>query len=196
MRQSKEQNPAASHEGDVSWQERFEASRLGHAIISVFVAITLASVALWNLPDSELRSIALPVLRPYMNVTGLGQSWALFAPDPPKRSREIIARIEYADGSSSSWRPPLEGVVLAPYRNYRWGKWAENVYFENNRGLWQPTAAWVAEHYDHRGRTPIRVELVRRWRELEPPGSDEPDPGDDWEEFSYYTYELPSRAAS
>lgn len=171
-------------------QERFESSRVGRLLISVFIIVTLFAIMVWNMPDSQVRNLAMPAVRPYMRVTGLSQTWALFAPNIRDRSRETVARIEYADGSTDSWRPPGGELILEPYRTYRWRKWGSIAHLEEYEEFWQPTAAWVAEHHDHRGRTPVTVELIRRWRDLGPAGRAEPKKVDEWKEVIYYTLDM------
>jgi hypothetical protein len=146
---------------------------------------TLSAVTLWNLPNSELQKVTAPVLEPVVNVAGLDQRWNLFAPNPPRRTYETVARIEYADGGLVLWQPP---------RNDRWRKWLGAIRSERSRRLWQPTAAWIADHHDSGGRRPVRVELVLRSRELLPPGSNQPEPG--WQEEVFYTHDIPGEGRS
>ncbi len=154
-----------------SVQERVEASPLGQWMLSALLVFTLFTVAVWNMPDSALKQDVIPVAQPYLNATGLSQSWAVFAPDPPRLTLGIFARIHYTDGSTAVWRPPRGDAVVGHYRTYRWWKWVESARLDSNRFLWEPTAAWVAETYDHGGRLPAQVDLVREWRDLLAPGS-------------------------
>lgn len=159
-------------------------------VVSVLLIIVLAAVVVWNLPDSGLRRSIIPVVTPLMRATGLNQSWTVFAPDPPRLSLEVVARIDYSDGTSAQWRPPEGGTLVGPYRTYRWRKWAGLARLDTNRKLWGSTATWVAENLDHRGRTPIHVHLVRRWRELPPPGSrGQYESGKS--EYTFFTLSLP-----
>ena len=161
-------------------QERVEASPLGRKVLSVFLAVTVGAIVLWNLPTSELRELAVPVVQPYVNAAGLDQRWNLFAPNPPQRTHQVVARIEYADGSQAEWRSP---------RNDRWRKWLGVIRNGHSRRLWKPTAAWIAGHHDDGGRRTERVELVLRHQDLLPPGSGLPKLA--WEEDVFFTYQLP-----
>lgn len=158
--------------------------------LSVILIFFLAAVVIWNFPESGLRRSIIPVVTPVMKATGLNQSWAVFAPDPPRFSLEIVARIEYADGTSALWRPPKGGVFVGHYRTYRWRKWADLARQDANRDLWEPTARWVAGRFDHEDRTPTEVHLVRRWRELPPPGSNGQD--ETGREYTFFTLFLPA----
>lgn len=174
--------------------ERLEASNAGRWLLSAVLVFNLTAVVVWNSPNSSLRDLALPVVRPYLNAVGLSQSWAIFAPDPATQTFELVATIDYADGTSGSWRPPEGDPLIGRYRTYRWRKWAGSAHLEAKSWMWEPTARWVEDNHDHGGRQPIRIELVRRWRDLKPPTSGEPD--SDWHEYVYYTLELGEEASS
>jgi hypothetical protein len=76
-----------------------------------------------------------------------------------------------SDGGHRTWRPYVGGDLLGSYRDYRWGKYAENVRLDRNRQLWPALAEWVARH-EGGGRLRVRrVVLVRHWRNVQPPGS-------------------------
>lgn len=169
-------------------QERFESSAWGRRLLNAFFVLTIAVVVVWNLPSLELRRLALPVARAPLNATGLNQAWNMFAPEPRKQSIAVFARIDYADGTSATWEPPTGGPFVGQFRTYRWRKWMELVRLDKNKSLWEPAASWVAQEYDHQGRTPLRVTLVRRWQSLAAPGSGQPDA--QWKEFSYFTLEV------
>lgn len=157
-----------------------EASPLGRRLFSVFLALTVGSILVWNLPASEVRELAEPVIDPYVHTAGLDQRWNLFAPNPPRQTYQVVARIEYADGSQALWRSP---------RNDRWRKWLGIIRSERSRRLWQPTAAWIAGHHDDGGRRTESVELILRHRELPPPDSGLPE--QPWKHDVLYTYEVP-----
>lgn len=173
--------PAARGGGSgPSPQERLESSRIGRWFLSACFVAIVGAVTLWNLPESEIRATALPAVEPFVNAAGLDQRWNLFAPDPPKRTFEVVARIEYADGSLVLWRSP---------RNDRWRKWMGVIRNEGSRRLWEPTAAWIAEHHDSGGRRTVRVELVVRAKSLPEPGSGVSEMP--WQEEVFYTYDVP-----
>lgn len=195
-----ESNHTQPEEGDQSWdgpeaslQERLERSPAGRRLINGFIALTLALVLTWNLPMSEVRRLVLPVARPVLNATGLTQSWRMFAPDPPRQSTELVARILYSDGSLATWRPPEGGPVLAGYRTYHWRKWASAARTKGNRELWEPAARWIAANHDSAGRRTVRIDLVSRWRALLPPGTDTADAP--WQQRTLYSLEIQGGAS-
>jgi hypothetical protein len=150
--------------------ERFEASPLGRVLLSAFLVVVLVSVVVVNLPASKLRSTASDATEPVIDVLGLNQNWNVFAPDPRRQSLGLRARVTFADGTTSTWKPYVGGNLVGHYRDYRWGKWMENVRLDQNRGLWPGLASWVARHESH-GRRVSKVVLIRRWRDLHPPGA-------------------------
>ena len=173
----------ATHE--TSPQQRFEESGLGRGVISLVLAITLVTIIVWVLPSSVLRSTLQPIVAPYALAAGLNQSWHLFAPNPRQTSREVYARIEYDDGSTSRWELP-GGRVIGPYRSYRWRKWADELRLDRSSEMWERAARYLAGLHATDGKTPIRVTLVRRWAPVPELGS-----GDvaEWNEHDFYVYD-------
>ncbi len=170
-------------------QQRLESSRAGRAAISVFIVVTIVSVAVWNLPPSAIKEDALAVTAPYIRATGLNQNWGVFSPNPRRHSLFLSARVRYADGSEEVLSPPRGGALVGGYWDYRWRKWAEWASMDENSELWRPTADWFAGRARAQGRDPVSVTLVRRWRDLLPPG---PGPSrGEWQEYVFYTYQVP-----
>ena len=174
-------------------QERLESTVLGRVAISAFVLATLISLVLWNLPESNLKHTALTVVRPYVTALGIDQNWGVFAPDPRRQSLELVARVNYADGTEEVLELPRGDDFVGAYWDYRWLKWMEWATSDAHQDLWDPAARWFARMAAERGRTPTRVTLVRRWRDLLPPG---PGPErSERHEFAYYTLTLEGGAA-
>lgn len=166
-------------------QQRLESSTAGRIAISVFVLFTVFSVAVWNLPTSDMKQKSLKVVRPYITLTSLDQNWGVFAPDPRRISIDMQARIRYADGSTATLDLPRSNDVYGAYWDYRWRKWAEWIRQDAQNQLWKPAALWFARKAAVGGRLPIEVVLVRRWYELLPPG---PGPSrGPWQEYPFYT---------
>ena len=173
-------------------QERFESTAVGRAVISAFVLVTVVAVAIWNLPESEIKRKGFTVVRPYITALGLEQNWGVFAPDPRREALELIARVEYADGSERTIEVPRGDPFIGEYWDYRWRKWYEWARADQYQNLWDPAARWFASVAEEKGGTPVRVTLVRRWRDILPPG---PGPArSEWHEFSYYTLNLDGEA--
>ena len=128
--------------------------------------------------------------RPIVDVVGINQNWAVFAPDPRLQTLDFEARVTLSDESVRVWKIPAGGPWVGAYRGYRWAKWVENVTVDANRDrLWLATARWAARQFDEPHRHPVRVALVRRWYEVAPPGQPEPVPPA-WREYTYFVLNL------
>jgi hypothetical protein len=148
-------------------QERLESSLAGRVLISIFIVVVLAGVIAWNLPaESDLGRRSQYRLKPVVNAAGLDQTWAVFAPDPPRQEIELEARIAYADGTERTWRVPTGNALLGAYRDYRWLKWAEWMTSGSRVLLLKPAAAWIARQERLAGRRPVSVTLVRQVSDL------------------------------
>src|SRR5262249_35164156 len=124
----------------------------------------------FDLPPSKLKSKVSKATDPVVNALGLNQNWNVFAPDPRRQSIALEAHVTMRDGSHRTWRPYVGGDLVGAYRDYRWGKWVENVRLDRNRKLWPGLADWVAR--EESGRIGVRrVVLIRHWRDVEPPGA-------------------------
>lgn len=168
------------------WGVRFEQSLAGRLLLSVGMLVVIGCVALWNLPPGRPRDEVRPVVGRVMLPLGLDQDWALFAPDPRSFSVGFYARVTTIDGRERLWFPPTEGVLLAPYRSYRWQKFDERVRADDYAGLWEPTARWVAGQH---GPDVQKVVLVRTFRDALVPGTQGPRVARG--SYDFYTLELP-----
>jgi hypothetical protein len=169
-------------------QERLEASDIGRMLISALLLFTLFGIAIWNLPGGQLQQRLLPVVRPYFQSTGLDQGWGVFAPDPRDITDYLYARLEYADGSETTWQYPLGNPVLATYRTFRWQKWSEHVTLDVP-SLQAPAAQWLQRTQIRNGQHPVVITLVERWASTPAPGDNTPLK---WQEKVLYTWTSPS----
>jgi hypothetical protein len=169
---------------------RFEVNPLGRIAISGFVLATLLAILVANLPESRLRAEAFRVAQPYLTALGLDQNWSVFAPEPRRASIDLHARVDYADGTSALWRPPSGSDTTGAYWDYRWRKWMENAIQDRRRDvMWRPAALFVAREMPRDGTRPVRVTLVRRWRDVPRAASNGTRPA--WQSYAFY--ELPLR---
>ena len=152
-----------------SFQERFERTRAGRAIISLFILATLVTLLTANLPASRLQHVLLQADHPYLYGLGLDQQWGVFAPDPRQETVDVFARVTFADGSLGTWRVPTRGPAVGEYVDYRWLKWEENVVQPGNVDLWQPVALYAARKLATPRHRPVRVNLVNRHHPVSPP---------------------------
>ncbi|MCW2543249.1 MAG: hypothetical protein JWM40_801 [Frankiales bacterium] len=168
------------------WGERLERSAAGQALLSVLMLAVIAAVLLWNLPAGRPHDKVLPVVRPVVQAVGLEQDWALFAPDPRGFSVGVYADITFRDGTTKRWEPPHNGLLLAPYRTYRWQKYVERLRADDNAALWEPTARWIARQA---GGDVVKVVLTRTFRDAAAPGDSRNRPATGT--YAFYTLDLP-----
>jgi hypothetical protein len=154
-----------------SLQQRLEDSPVGRGILSTLIVITLVAIVAINLPGSDLRSRLLRPAQPYLNVLGLDQNWALFAPNPRRVVIDVFAQVSFEDGVQRIWRFPHDGPLIGTYRDYRWRKWAENLIAPSNAvALWRPAALWAAAREQRAGHDAVEVRLIEHYHLIAPPG--------------------------
>lgn len=168
-------------------QERLETSAGGRALISFGLIVTLAAILVVSMPDSIIKSHFIGRAQAYLTAVGLGQDWGMFAPNPRTDVIYATGHILYSDGTSSVWSFPVRTGLLA-YSDYRWQKFEEHVRMDNHQGLWQPFAQYLANHESTPGHEPVKVALMRRWAEIQPPGVT-PELGR-WKRYVYYVMPL------
>ncbi len=165
--------------------ERVERSPAGRLVISAAIVLVLLVQVATHLPPSALDRALAPTANRVIRMLGIEQAWGVFAPDPRATSLELEARVTFADGSTATWEVPQGPVVGANLRYYRWRKWLERIRSDDFRGLWRPTAAWVASLYDDAPSPVAQVQLVRRFHENAIAGDQPP-----WQEHVFYTLDL------
>lgn len=157
---------------------------MGRALISGVILFVLAVFIADNVPASAIRSQLHQVVQPVRDLSGLDQNWGVFAPNPRRETWHVRARITYSDGTVGTWTKPNGDAFIGEYRFHRWVKYQEQVFQRRNRALWPDLAIWLVRTHDGPGRHPVRVELIRRWQPMNPPGSSvthEP-----WQEKTFY----------
>ena len=168
------------------WGERLEQNATVQGGLAVVMAVVMGSVLLWNLPPGRPREATRPTAGALVQALGLEQDWALFAPDPRSYSVAVYATITHSDGRVEKWVPPHNGLLLAPYRTYRWQKYVERVRADDYSGLWEPTARWLAREH---GPGVTKVVLTRTFQEAQAPGAKGPRAA--LGRFDFYTLDLP-----
>jgi len=165
--------------------ERLETSKAGQLLLSVLMAVIVASLVLWNLPPGRPHDRARTVVGPVVQALGLEQDWALFAPEPRAFGVGVFATVTHRDGRVEVWRPPQHGLVISPYRTYRWQKYVERLRADDFAGLWDPTARWVARQA---GDDVVKVVLTRTFRDVAVPGTGKARPAAG--RFDFYVLDL------
>ena len=126
-------------------------------LVSAFLIVLLFCVVVAAMPPSSLeRTLARPA-RPFLEATGLDQSWGVFAPNPRREVIDMRVRILYPDGRAETWRPP---------KGYRWRKLMEHTNLsEGISTLARDTVLYAARSA---GGRPTRAVMIRRWATLPP----------------------------
>jgi len=170
----------------VRWGERFEQSPAVQGALTVVMVVLVGSLLLWNLPAGRPRDATRPTAGALVQAVGLEQDWALFAPDPRSYSVGVYATITHRGGRTEVWVPPHNGLLLAPYRTYRWQKYVERLRADDYSNLWEPTARWIAREH---GTDVTRVVLTRTFQEAQVPGTKGPRAAKGT--YDFYTLDLP-----
>jgi hypothetical protein len=171
----------------VRWGERLEQNPSVQGALTVVMAVVVAALVLWNLPPGKPRAATRPTSGTLVQGLALEQDWALFAPDPRSYSVGVYATITHRDGRVEKWVPPHNGLLLSPYRNYRWQKYVERLRGDDYGNLWEPTARWLAR--EHGGSDVTKVVLTRTFQEAKVPGTNGPRAA--LGRFDFYTLDLP-----
>lgn len=176
--------------GEVSMQAKLESSAAGRALISLVVLAVLLVVLVVNFPDSRIKTYLLDHgFARALRTTGLDQNWGVFS-DVRRISVYVEGRVDNADGSNTVSEVPHRSGIAA-FADYRWHKYGEQLRLDDNKRLWEPFATLLADRERAKGRTPVRVTLVRRFADTLPPGPGPERKG--WTSFPFYTLELGER---
>jgi hypothetical protein len=169
-------------------------SRPAKILISAFVAFHITGIAIWLLPKSHFQETFVEPFRQYINITGMWQTWSVFAPDPKTWNIYCTARIYYKDGTRSEWTFPRIDKLDLVERMYkeRYRKWmSEGLVDNKNAIIWPDCAKWIARNHSVKGKVPIAVDLIKHWAYIEPPatgiGKPSPEPN---QEYTFYRHML------
>ncbi|HUR52164.1 MAG TPA: hypothetical protein VMZ11_08575 [Mycobacteriales bacterium] len=168
------------------WGERVEQNPAVQGALTVVMVVVMGCVVLWNLPNGRPKQAVRPTAGTVVQALGLEQDWALFAPNPRSYSVGVYATLTHRDGRVETWVPPHNGLLLAPYRTYRWQKYVERLRADDYSGLWEPTARWLAREH---GPGVVKVVLTRTFQDAKVPGTTGPRPK--LGTFDFYTLDLP-----
>ncbi len=153
--------------------------RLKRAAISAFLLIHIFAITTWSLPlDSPLLVQIRNLIRPYMFLTGLFQSWDMFAPVPATLNAYVNGVVITRDGKLHTWRfPRMEQLSLSQrYSKERYRKFVENLPEDKNSALWPDAARYLARLYNNPANPPEIVLLIRYWTAIAPQAKEPPDP--------------------
>lgn len=163
-------------------------ARVRHRAERVLAPVIVLVVAVWtigpNLANGPAKQELGTLWRPAV-VLGFDQDWRVFSPNPVSQSLEVLALVDLDDGTQVEWHAPERNLLFGAYSEYRWQKWQERVRLDMRSDLWAPAATWIADQFRSDGRNPVRVRLVRRWREHLPLTAQGINDGD-WQSFVFF----------
>lgn len=159
---------------------RLERRWWGRAAINVFLVWQLYALMIWLVPSSSavVQSPAgVGLVRMYMTLTSLAQSWSMFSPYPDRLDVTLEAQITYRDGSKRFWYFPRMAHMgyAQKYEEERWRKLVEVATHGNNPVLWLSMARYAARANDIDPKNrPVNVVLLQHSRMIPPPGTPMP----------------------
>jgi hypothetical protein len=153
-------------------RENKQSTELLQGAISVFILFHLIAILCWTVPTNVFLVMdARELVSPYMQWTGLVQSWDTFAPNPKSVNEYIKAVVITQDRHMRVWTfPRMEQLSLNErYRKERYRKFAENLVVANNAVLLPDVARRLARMYKSPGDPPDEVLLVQFSTPITPP---------------------------
>lgn len=148
-------------------QQRFEESRRGEIVISALIVLIVGLCVAFNLPESPIKRSLAPVVGPVATAAYLNQTYALFAPDVPKRIETVEVHVAMADGSVRIWSPPADDRAIGGFASTHWLRLTN---FAVTRPEIRPgIARWAAREVAGSERA-VALAMVLRVQNLPPPG--------------------------
>jgi hypothetical protein len=151
--------------------EKWETKGFRHGAISVFILFHLIAILCWTVPtDSPLVAGMRGLVGPYMQWTGLSQSWDTFAPNPKSVNAYIKAVVISQHGHMHVFAfPRMEQVSFGErYRKERYRKFAENMAVADNVVILPDIVRHVARLYQNPADPPDKVVLVQFRADITP----------------------------
>jgi hypothetical protein len=147
--------------------------------ISVFLLFHLVAITCWALPANFWMTNAVrELVRPYMQWSGLFQSWDTFAPNPPTANSFVRALVVMQDRHLHVWAfPRMEELSFSEsYRKERYRKFVEVLQLPSNAALWPDVAKHIARLFNSPAGAPDKVILVQYQSEIPSGNAREPTP--------------------
>lgn len=160
--------PEGSSVADLSSpQQRFEQSRAGKVVISVFVALFVLIGVIWNIPDSPIGRGLQVLVKPVASVVGLDQNWGMYG-TPTRRVETIEVHVTMADGEDRVWtmQPGERGVGW-------WDRWIllkRSAMVDSS--IRPQLAHWVVRQVTKPDERPVGVTMILRTENLSAPGDE------------------------
>lgn len=156
---------------------RLKRRAWGRRLVNAFIVWQVFAVTVWLLPhDWPFVRNFVPAyndgpIRAYLTLTNFGQDWQMFAPEPDRRDQTIDAVVTLADGQTRQYNFPRMRDLgyVDRYRRERFRKLIEVA--GHDYWVWPALARYAARRCDTDPHTPpVRVTLIKRFRDIPPPG--------------------------
>jgi hypothetical protein len=143
-------------------------------LLSAFLVVHLAAVAVENMAAGALRGLAEPWAACYLLPMGLWQDWCMFAPEPFQQTATLEAEVRDARGHlhqfafpSLARMPPWQSVW-----SFRHPKYAHNAMSVATPGYREVAArSAVRQLRLPASAFPVEARLFHRTRSITPPGA-------------------------
>jgi hypothetical protein len=161
-------DPDGSTVADLSTpQARFEKSRAGKVVISVFIAVFVLIGVVWNIPDSPIGRGLQTVVKPVAAAVGLDQNWGMYG-TPTRRVETLEVHVTMADGEDRVWtmQPGEKGVGW-------WDRWILLKRSATVDSSFRPQLAhWVVRLVTKPDERAVSVSVLLRTENLSAPGDE------------------------
>lgn len=161
-------------------------------ILTLFICYNVISVGFHLCAPGLFRDRVLGALNPYLWYTGLWQDFCVFVPNPKDYNVHLTANVHFKGGQIMEYKfpNPADDNQFKRMTTERYRKWVhDNVNAPVYKVWWPDTCKWIARKYKmDAANPPIKVELIRHWTDILPPGS--PSPVGPSHVLNFYTYEL------
>lgn len=178
------QQQESNSEREQVWRRRvgrLKRRAWGRRALNAFIVWHVFAVSAWLLPHEWpiVRDLA-PLnndgaIRAYLTMTNFSQDWRMFAPEPDRRDQAVQAAITLADGQTRLYAfPRMSDMGYAErYRRERFRKLVEVA--GHDYRVWPALARYAARrNFTDPRNPPVSVTLVKRFRDLPPPGQSLP----------------------
>ncbi|EDM75878.1 hypothetical protein PPSIR1_08187 [Plesiocystis pacifica SIR-1] len=167
----------SSDSGDAKDGWVYAYGAFGRGVVMTFVAVHLACVAAWSIPDKDctrsFRAPAREVVKPWMYRTQTHQSWNMFAPNPTRSN--VFMKVFVTDAEGELWDLYTDANSprnkIQPWFIYdRMGKITRRV-----TGKGKHYQKWVARYHcrmwalEHDGEVPEEVMIMKQWYRVPSP---------------------------
>ena len=161
---------------DAQPPERRRGFPLKTLLVSAFVAYHALGLIVHNLPDSGLTKdfrysyMGKLDFSRYMQATSIGQSWPMFAPNPPRHNQFMRIMVEEKNGDLWDIAHDHYGRRTYPYLVYsRMGKINRRL-FKMSRHR-ESYGAWACREWErtHGGESAKEIRFIKMWTRIPPP---------------------------